>query len=122
MTSTNKSEYNFNINETEVGVLKKNPETGEIFIDFIKIDRVLNNDFDTVLLKVESSNYIAKDIAVFVKSHSKLHVLLSDFDYCRILGMPWENGLPDLSPHSSAFNKVLQVLIKIAFLIFYKII
>lgn len=97
MTSANKSQDSYNINETEVGVLKKNADSGEIFTDFIKIDRVLDSTFDTIVWQVESSNHTAHDIAVFVKNHSKLRALLSNFDYCGILDLPWENGLPDVS-------------------------
>jgi len=102
MTSEGRSENNYNINETEVGVLKKNTHNGEIFTEFIKIDRVLDNDFEAVLRKVESTNHTAYDIAVYVKDHPKLRALLSNFDYCGILGMAWENGLQNIS---ASFDK-----------------
>lgn len=94
---SNEKIHKAEINETEVTVLKKNIDSGEIFIDFVKIDRVLDSYYDAFLSQVESVDYTARDISNIVKNHTKLRAILYKIDYCVILDRPWENGMPDLS-------------------------
>jgi hypothetical protein len=70
------------INVDVICLLRFSPNSGLVFVDYEKIQRPLDKDFELLKAQFLISNKDAKSILIYVKEHPKLKVLLGTYDYC----------------------------------------
>jgi len=73
------------INIDAVCILKSQPKTNLVMVDYVPFERSLDNNFEKLKEMAESEYHDASSMLSLVENHYKLSVLLSKFDFCSFL-------------------------------------
>ncbi|MEI6881985.1 MAG: hypothetical protein WCK82_11735 [Bacteroidota bacterium] len=96
------------INIDAIYILRFDEKTNLTILDYEKIERPLDNDFEQLESQFNIEHMDAKKIISFVKNHSKLKILLNKYNYCAVLNESYQGLFIEVNAIEAKYSSNFQ--------------